>query len=156
MLSLPSLPSRERGLKCARSPMEFFDCSSLPSRERGLKLFNPKHLLKAVGRSLPSRERGLKYCGMERWERGSNVAPFAGAWIEIRCMSAASRSTWSLPSRERGLKFEKCTFEQVPKKSLPSRERGLKFRRARCCLKRHRASLPSRERGLKCRCKIYP
>ena len=33
---------------------------SLPSRERGLKLFNPKHLLKAVG-----------------------VAPFAGAWIEI-------------------------------------------------------------------------
>ena len=33
---------------------------SLPSRERGLKLFNPKHLLKAVG-----------------------VAPFTGAWIEI-------------------------------------------------------------------------
>ena len=79
---MPSLPSRERGLKfpegsqrhhglgvaplagawieickgrsmCAGSP------SSLPSRERGLKLTNDEWAALAH-QSLPSRERGLK------------------------------------------------------------------------------------------------
>ena len=33
--------------------------------------------------SLPSRERGLKYSGTARGRTYKNVAPFAGAWIEI-------------------------------------------------------------------------
>ena len=80
---------------------------SLPSRERGLK-FN--HILedRSLVQSLPSRERGLKSCSwimasrqQSRSLRGSVdwntweywkitpivVAPFAGAWIEIRIKS---------------------------------------------------------------------
>ena len=35
-----------------------------------------------------------------------DVAPFAGAWIEISApCAAACCGRWSLPSRERGLKF---------------------------------------------------
>ena len=33
--------------------------------------------------SLPSRERGLKYCNSGGVKSLSDVAPFAGAWIEI-------------------------------------------------------------------------
>ena len=56
--------------------------TSLPSRERGLKLI-------FVGRnttmqsSLPSRERGLKLMMQMQIIRGQQVAPLAGAWIEI-------------------------------------------------------------------------
>ena len=57
------------------------------------------------------------------------VAPFAGAWIEIRVGDVVSLTFKSLPSRERGLKspavfsvlFGNCW-------SLPSRERGLKYK----------------------------
>ncbi len=34
-----------------------------------------------------------------------NVAPFAGAWIEIYPLPVTQVITVSLPSRERGLKF---------------------------------------------------
>ena len=54
--------------------------------------------------SLPSRERGLKsglgVKGSRRWE----VAPFAGAWIEIVYRLRIMVDIVSLPSRERGLK----------------------------------------------------
>ena len=56
---------------------------SLPSRERGLKFLN---FLKATPysfKSLPSRERGLKYHA-RRHELSGDVAPFTGAWIEIK------------------------------------------------------------------------
>ena len=33
--------------------------------------------------SLPSRERGLKFCGASAFGQAIDVAPFAGAWIEI-------------------------------------------------------------------------
>ena len=33
------------------------------------------------------------------------VAPFAGAWIEIDAFASLCVANWSLPSRERGLKF---------------------------------------------------
>ena len=39
-------------------------------------------------------------CGVE-----VDVAPLAGAWIEISSMSTASSFSESLPSRERGLKY---------------------------------------------------
>ena len=42
--------------------------------------------------SLPSRERGLKSDKTLPYSPASIVAPFAGAWIEIR---AVSPETWS-------------------------------------------------------------
>ena len=55
---------------------------SLPSRERGLKycddITNGEQTV-----SLPSRERGLKYIIFGIINTRNNVAPLAGAWIEI-------------------------------------------------------------------------
>ena len=78
--------------------------------------------------SLPSRERGLKYKYSHGTYENCNVAPLAGAWIEIHavwqgrvfCIVAPLAGAWieiihnasknyaqhlSLPSRERGLKY---------------------------------------------------
>ena len=38
-------------------------------------------------------------------ELSPNVAPLAGAWIEIKMLDPVSSHTGSLPSRERGLKL---------------------------------------------------
>ena len=56
---------------------------SLPSRERGLK-FVSSHIGARYTESLPSRERGLKSTNAQRLKLLNEVAPFAGAWIEIR------------------------------------------------------------------------
>ena len=78
-----------------------------------------------------------------------NVAPFAGAWIEITFYLYRCTVAGSLPSRERGLKYKSLVFAILSvfvapfagawiemhcgiktsqkKTSLPSRERGLKF-----------------------------
>ena len=100
-----SLPSRERGLKFLRRTVNLGYAVSLPSRERGLKycfvVYLGEHKL-----SLPSRERGLKYLQTQTVIGCSNVAPFAGAWIEIGIAdSILSKISLSLPSRERGLKW---------------------------------------------------
>ena len=59
----------------------------------------------------------------------SDVAPFAGAWIEILLFMQPTEDTaTSLPSRERGLKFLPQTATTAPQSSLPSRERGLKYK----------------------------
>ena len=58
-------------------------CKSLPSRERGLKSQTPV-LLSTIYTSLPSRERGLKWNLIDTNSSQTAVAPFAGAWIEIR------------------------------------------------------------------------
>ena len=58
-----------------------------------------------VEESLPSRERGLKYpvTVLDIFE--TDVAPFAGAWIEIcNRQILKTKTERSLPSRERGLK----------------------------------------------------
>ena len=54
------------------------------------------------------------------------VAPFTGAWIEIRRKPRLSHSFGSLPSRERGLKLPLIYAPDVTDMSLPSRELGLK------------------------------
>ena len=54
------------------------------------------------------------------------VAPLAGAWIEILWACGRRQSWGSLPSRERGLKFEEYSKKGGRIASLPSRERGLK------------------------------
>ena len=77
--------------------------SSLPSRERGLKsdIIVP---VRVSSKSLPSRERGLKFENLLKEVKEVDVAPFAGAWIEISVPGSARMSIASLPSRERGLK----------------------------------------------------
>ena len=54
--------------------------------------------------SLPSRERGLKLHCYVLSQLCYNVAPFAGAWIEITGEDDIVQRFKSLPSRERGLK----------------------------------------------------
>ena len=121
--------------------------------------------------SLPSRERGLKYPLIALITCGLFVAPFAGAWIEIRMPWTRLQGRQSLPSRERGLKYLSYTSTYLTRQSLPSRERGLKSvivdttaktelgrslrgsvdwnsNQYNKCHKYHK-SLPSRERGLK-------
>ena len=56
---------------------------SHPSRVRGLKLLNTFWKLVIV-KSHPSRVRGLKYKKYEKNLFKYKVAPFAGAWIEIK------------------------------------------------------------------------
>ena len=54
--------------------------------------------------SLPSRERGLKSIWDNVLRTPLHVAPFTGAWIEMRMWSYTLGAHQSLPSRERGLK----------------------------------------------------
>ena len=56
----------------------------------------------------------------------AKVAPFAGAWIEMPDEGIGGQFNESLPSRERGLKFCFRYKTGTGKVSLPSRERGLK------------------------------
>ena len=76
---------------------------SLPSRERGLKFRRPIAFNVLVP-SLPSRERGLKLQLPERLQILQEVAPLAGAWVEISFYRDGTTASRSLPSRERGLK----------------------------------------------------
>ena len=57
---------------------------SLPSRERGLKLSRTAVSAARIRLSLPSRERGLKCCTYLKKKIKLGVAPFAGAWIEMK------------------------------------------------------------------------
>ena len=41
---------------------------------------------------------------------GGDVAPFAGAWIEIKDLRGWNIRLTSLPSRERGLKYGSCSW----------------------------------------------
>ena len=55
------------------------------------------------------------------------VAPLAGAWVEILSPLDMMRYTTSLLSRERGLKYLQTYTYQSEGLSLLSRERGLKY-----------------------------
>ncbi len=77
-----SLPLRERGLKSRFGRDRSGDRASLPLRERGLK-FLMLALHSSEKLSLPLRERGLKSFLMMPFALRLNVAPPAGAWIEI-------------------------------------------------------------------------
>ena len=98
-----SLPTRERGLKLNMSYNQYKntfvapyagawietrqDCrplskiASLPTRERGLKQAEMRKSSQS-GKSLPTRERGLKLPICSGTRLPSEVAPYAGAWIE--------------------------------------------------------------------------
>ena len=99
--------------------------SSLPSRERGLKYQTGSYSFRGL-LSLPSRERGLKYICQLLICYCTEVAPFAGAWIEMYLCADIFPQPRSLPSRERGLKCFRMEEDPCTNWSLPSRERGLK------------------------------
>ena len=80
-----------------------------------------------LGVSLPSRERGLKCILPPNLQNKLNVAPLAGAWIEIKedeCMDKYLAVVAPLA----GAWIEIVTLipSSSTSKSLPSRERGLK------------------------------
>ena len=57
-----------------------------------------------MGESHPSRVRGLKFEDELKDYKIKNVAPFAGAWIEIKIRQKEVTRERSHPSRVRGLK----------------------------------------------------
>ena len=122
--SVASLPSRERGLKFLKFQLLLL---RLRRSLRGSVDWNYsiKHILHFnPGRSLRGsvdwnysvKHSGYRGCcrslrGSVDWNlcRGrfiliNTVAPFAGAWIEIKESEASLQIDKSLPSRERGLK----------------------------------------------------
>ncbi len=127
--------------------------------------------------SLPSRERGLKYTRIHGRTGGIRVAPFAGAWIEIRHFPdpdgrdpvapfagawieivsnnvVTSENTMVAPFAGAWIEIGIAGSDHgIIRPSLPSRERGLKFPGVRLAF-RIPVSLPSRERGLKSYCAV--
>ena len=56
------------------------------------------------------------------------VAPFAGAWIEIKVESFANVSRYVAPFAGAWIEMRSARCRGLPRsRSLPSRERGLKF-----------------------------
>ena len=79
----------------------------------------------------------------------SEVAPLAGAWIEILNISLVlTRPSSSLPSRERGLKFIISKYYNLIKLVAPLAGAWIEMIFGFPTLTLF-ASLPSRERGLK-------
>ena len=77
--------------------------------------------------SLPSRERGLKFSYFVWSYTTIFVAPFAGAWIEIVCITSTDYPGEVAPFAGAWIEIyppasRKCKLIT----SLPSRERGLK------------------------------
>ena len=121
---------------------------SLPTRERGLKyppvLDYARELTVA-----PYTGAWIEIIIQALFVYHPIVAPYTGAWIEIANPGGVmARKSASLPTRERGLKFNEQHHECQLCKSLPTRERGLKCYH-QLPLIHTRPSLPTRERGLK-------
>ena len=91
-----------------------------------MKYFRNRWVLVCT-QSLPLRERGLKFSGGGWLKPWPNVAPLAGAWIEIAQIVLILMILGSLPLRERGLKLTPCFWAASLIMSLPLRERGLKL-----------------------------
>ena len=99
---------------------------SLPSRERGLK-YHTGFIPTALNEVAPFAGAWIEIDLISYDLIEDDVAPFAGAWIEILFSGViSSASASSLPSRERGLKFWQSIVNNPYILSLPSRERGLK------------------------------
>ena len=77
--------------------------------------------------SLPSRERGLKYIRDDTVSTPEEVAPLAGAWVEIDQTAADAKKTGVAPLAGAWVEITILnTIKNVVSTSLPSRERGLK------------------------------
>ena len=102
---LPSLRSRERGLKLDYSENVSASDLSLRSRERGLKSFSV-YINVCYPFVAPFAGAWIEIFTAIILLRRIQVAPFAGAWIEIGFRARHRGKIASLPSRERGLKSE--------------------------------------------------
>ena len=63
--------------------------SSLPSRERGLKCGDGADALRRLDVA-PFAGAWIEICPVSRSNVPCLVAPFAGAWIEMRCVASES------------------------------------------------------------------
>src|SRR3990172_9380248 len=88
----PSLPPRERGLKCGLRALVACLRLSLPPRERGLK-YRPARAESSPNASLPPRERGLKYDG--RLHGDQPVRSLPPRERGLKCCQACARSVIS-------------------------------------------------------------
>ena len=77
---------------------------SLPSRERGLKFHYLNHIIRTVNVAPLAGAWIEIFLSQEAPDQCCLVAPLAGAWIEIYLKSSDTEKSVSLPSRERGLK----------------------------------------------------
>ena len=86
---------------------------------------------------------------MKKILRQNNVAPLAGAWIEIKWTGCDTlHNDASLPSRERGLKLKILQNLLIIPSVAPLAGAWIEIFHERGYQYRHK-SLPSRERGLK-------
>ena len=100
--------------------------------------------------SLPTRERGLKYIQARPTCWRLQVAPHAGAWIEMTKEYPQRRQDVVAPHAGAWIEITSLSLsDSVIAESLPTRERGLKLKKNRKKIKKG-VSLPTRERGLKC------
>ena len=88
-------------------------------------------LAEAGDESHPVRVRGLKFDRVRETIPDVDVAPRAGAWIEIFCNARCPSypHLGSHPVRVRGLKCSRTARRTTALRSHPVRVRGLKFRR---------------------------
>ena len=77
--------------------------------------------------SLPSRGRGLKFIVSDNSDSVPDVAPFTGAWIEIRVFRQFGVYTDVAPFTGAWIEISEFKSDSKSKESLPSRGRGLKF-----------------------------
>ena len=79
-----------------------------------------------------------------------NVAPLAGAWIEITSNVIEQQNPFeSLPSRERGLKCITCQITHNTTIVAPLAGAWIEILKCMPIILQKKQSLPSRERGLK-------
>ena len=79
-------------------------------------------------KSLPTRERGLKYPSFGGSGNGIQVAPHAGAWIEIDKNFRAGGKESVAPHAGAWIEISSPRRLSAPDyMSLPTRERGLKL-----------------------------
>ena len=97
-----------------------FGIPSLPSRERGLKSFYLDEVLPG-DTVAPFAGAWIEIEVYTTPKPGLVVAPFAGAWIEIQYPWLKKIVILSLPSRERGLK---CLGDDISSLTLGRSLRG--------------------------------
>ena len=125
-MGVPSLPSRERGLKYP-VPYRSTECKVVaPFAGAWIEISVNTFDTTVCGLVAPFAGAWIEMVAFWAAAARAAVAPFAGAWIEIFLPFILPPRHWSLPSRERGLKYCHAFIREYVPASLPSRERGLK------------------------------
>ena len=117
---LPSLPSRERGLKCLLLLSRLAGWVSLQSRERGLKsaiCYNDR----AAPRVAPLAGAWIEISRRTESLMGTVVAPLAGAWIEIQGQGAHGALYFVAPLAGAWIEIAKTSTVQGQRESRSPR-----------------------------------